>query len=89
VASLFATRSLAVLRTRWRVLRNVASCKSTYLSYGSASVFAGAVIVVGFYVGDIEQVSVAVVQVLYLGQNSGYREFIYLFFFFRCIRQSL
>jgi len=34
------------------------------------------VLAVGFYVGDIEQVSVAVIQVLYLGQNSGYREFI-------------
>ena len=35
------------------------------------------VLAVGFYVGDIEQVSVAVIQVLYLGQNSGYREFIF------------
>jgi hypothetical protein len=34
------------------------------------------VLAVGFYVEDIEQVSVAVIQVLYIGQNSGYPEFI-------------
>jgi hypothetical protein len=29
----------------------------------------------GFYVGDIEQVNVAVIHVLYLGQNNWYPEF--------------
>jgi hypothetical protein len=35
------------------------------------------VLAVGFYVGDIEQVNVAVIQVLYLGQNGGCPEFIF------------
>jgi len=34
------------------------------------------VLAVGFYEGDLQQFSVAVIQVLYLGQNSGYHEFI-------------
>ena len=45
------------------------------------------VLAVGFYVEDIEQVSVAVIQVLYLGQNRA--GIVHFYYFPRCIRQSL